>query len=701
MLRLRIILLSKVPYYSILICVLIITMIRLWIPNKSCYQGTETVLSGRLIENKVDGEQLHIVIAAKEKVIGYVYFETEREQKSWIKNYHLGDTIKVTGTLKKITSETVPNLYSYQKIQNRKRIFYRMQIHHYEKLQENKNLIYWFYNKIEKRLNKLPFTSSYVRTFLLGDKSMLSDEVKESYQVNGISHLLAISGMHISFLSGVILFLLRKLGISEKKRYGITMLFLLLYLILTGATASVLRATLFFFLFSINKIYYFYIEPLCLFWLTLSLTLLYQPYFIYEVGFQFSFLISFFLLKFSSFINRRKLRLFQLLKVSILSFLGSVPITIYNFYQINLGSILYNLFYVPFVTFLIFPMSLITFCFPFLDKIYYGFLFILEKSSLFLSTLPYGKWIFAKPSICFTILMILLTVIILELTTRKKYRYTLLYLCFFVSYYFYPNYQKKDFMTMLDVGQGDSLLLFSQNKTVLVDTGGVMPFAKESWQRQSTSFIVKQKIIPYLKSLGMKRIDYLILSHGDYDHMGESTYLVENFKVNRVILNCGPYNDLEKDLIRVLNKKNIKYYSCIEKLNIGKYELQFLNTGEYDNENDNSNVIYLNYNDYQLLFMGDAGLAKEKDILEKYDFTDIDILKIGHHGSNTSSSKEFINRMNPKYSLISVGNNNRYGHPNDEVLKKLSESKIYRTDIDGSVVFTIKKDQLKIETYEP
>ena len=164
--------------------------------------------------------------------------------------------------------------------------------------------------------------------------------------------------------------------------------------------------------------------------------------------------------------------------------------------------------------------------------------------------------------------------------------------------------------------------------------------------------------------------------------MGESINLVNNFKVENVIFNCGDYNDLEKELIEVLEKKNIKYYSCIKELNIDKHKLQFLNTKEYDNENDNSLVIYFNYNNYKFLFMGDAGTQREKDILEKYNLKDIDFLKVGHHGSNTSSSKEFINSINPKYSLISVDKNNRYGHLKYKVLEVLRNSKIYRTDMD-------------------
>ena len=180
--------------------------------------------------------------------------------------------------------------------------------------------------------------------------------------------------------------------------------------------------------------------------------------------------------------------------------------------------------------------------------------------------------------------------------------------------------------------------------------------------------------------------------------MGETINLVNNFKIENVIFNCGDFNDLEKDLIKILDKKKIKYYSCIKELNIDKYKLQFLNTKEYDNENDNSNVIYLNYNNYKFLFMGDAGLKREKDILDKYNLKDIDFLKVGHHGSNTSSSKEFINSVNPKYCLISVGKNNRYGHPKETVLDILSDSRIYRTDLDGSIEIKLNKDGYKIKT---
>ena len=164
-------------------------------------------------------------------------------------------------------------------------------------------------------------------------------------------------------------------------------------------------------------------------------------------------------------------------------------------------------------------------------------------------------------------------------------------------------------------------------------------------------------------------------------------------KLSNLVLSCQPCNRKKREIVIDGQYKEL--------LNIDNNKLYFLQTKEYDNENDNSNVIYSELNVYKFMFMGDAGIDKEKDILDKYNLSNVDVLKVGHHGSKTSSSKEFINVINPKYSIISVGKNNRYGHPNKEVLNNLENSKIYRTDQDGSIMFKIKNNKLKIETYNP
>ena len=176
--------------------------------------------------------------------------------------------------------------------------------------------------------------------------------------------------------------------------------------------------------------------------------------------------------------------------------------------------------------------------------------------------------------------------------------------------------------------------------------------------------------------------------------MGEAINLVNNFKVEKVIFNCGEFNNLESKLIKVLDKKKIKYYGCIKKID----NLYFLRTKEYNNENDNSNVIYFEYLKYKFLFMGDASSNVEDYIMSRYNLSNISFLKVGHHGSKTSSSKKFIDYVNPKISLISLGRGNIYGHPNKEVLENLNNSKIYRTDLDGSINIKINKSKVRVRT---
>ena len=192
----------------------------------------------------------------------------------------------------------------------------------------------------------------------------------------------------------------------------------------------------------------------------------------------------------------------------------------------------------------------------------------------------------------------------------------------------------------------------------------------------------------------------MIITHGDNDHIGESINIVNNFRIGKVVLNCGPFNNLEKKLMKVLDKNNIEYTSCINNIDLGNNKMYFLNTRIYNNENDNSQVSYIKINNYKFMFMGDASSITEYNILNKYNIGQIDFLKVGHHGSDTSSSKNFINRIKPKYSLISVGENNKYGHPKQVVLNTLKNTKIYRTDEDGSIEIRLNNNGYKIITYK-
>lgn len=697
MLKLRTLLLHDSLYYIIFILVSIITIINIKIPRTSIYNTNIKEITGKIISQNIEGNKLKLIIKNKEKLIVNYYFKEEIEKKNYQANYHLGDYVKVEGELIKPKSSTSKYNFNYKKYLYHKNIFFIINTQKLTKIKDNKNVYYNIKNIMTNLTNK----NAYLKTFILGDKSLLSTKITTSYQENGISHLFAISGMHITLLSSLITKVLKKLKLSENKCYYITSTILIIYLFLVGLSPSILRGVLFYLLFTLNKIYYFYIKPVNLFLLTTSIALLINYNYIYDIGFLYSFTISLSLILTTKYITSNNY-LIGLLKTSIISFLVSIPISLYNFYQINILSILYNLFFVPYVSIIVFPITLITVFIPLLLPIYEILIKILETISLTISSIKILTPIFPRVHIIIYLLYYILIIIFIKGLVTKNKKLFLPLLLLLTIHYLSPYLNQGLSVEIIDVGQGDSLLITLKNKTVLIDTGGKLKQKQEDWQKTNkSSSIVKNTTIPLLKSNGLRKLDTLIITHGDADHMGEAIDLVENFKVESVIFNCGTYNYLEKKLINVLEKKDINYYSCIKELNIDKYKFQFLTTKIYDNENDNSNVIYLNYDNYKFLFMGDAGINREKDILEKYDFSNIDFLKVGHHGSNTSSSEDFINIINPKYSIISVGENNRYNHPKDSVLDTLKSSKIYRTDLDGSIEIKINKNSYKISSYPP
>ncbi len=696
MLKLRNILLHNTIFILILMIGLSITIFRIVFPKESIYTSDTKELTSTVSSYSIDGNKLSITIG-KEKVLGTYCFQTEEEKKQFLKEIQLGDTYYITGKFYLPKEPTTANLFDYRNYLKSQKINYLVSITTIHKTSNNKSIYYHIKNMVRERLHDNP----YLYTFILGDKTLLLSDVKEAYQNNGISHLFAISGMHIALLSTILLTILKIIKVRENKRYFITSLFLIYYLLLVGFYPSILRGVLFFILFSINKIYYFYIKSTNLFILALVITLLINPYYIYDIGFLYSFTISLALLLSIDYINDKNYFI-SLLKTSYISFLISIPISLYYFCQINILSIFYNLFFVPLVSFIIFPLALLTFLFPFLETILNIFTFLLEKVSLFLDRFQFLTFLFYKTSILVYIFYMILLFWILKRINQKKKSYLVIFILILIIHYNIPNIDNSTYIKMIDVGQGDSILLHSKNKSVLIDTGGVTNYSKEKWKiRDKKNSIVKNTTIPLLKSLGIKKIDYLILTHGDYDHMGEAINLVNNFKVEKVIFNCGRFNYLEKELMKVLEDKNIIYFSCMDELNINDLKLQFLQTKDFNDENDNSNVIYTEIENYKFMFMGDASIKTEKEIVNTYNLGKIDVLKVGHHGSRTSSGKEFVGIINPKYALISVGKDNKFKHPNKEALDNLKNSKIYRTDQNGTITVKIKNNKLKIETCSP
>ena len=673
--KLRHILQSKHLIKIITIIIFIITLLYTnYYPFKSKYTKDDKEFIGIVTKYEVKEDKITIEIKAKEKLlITYKYQDKE------FNNLSYGDKIKVKGTLITPSKNTNQNTFNYQKYLYYKKIYYLVEATSINKIANNNNYLYTIKNTLYQKIDKLK-SSNYIKTLLFCDNT-LSKEIKESYRINGISHLFSVSGMHINFFVSIIYLYLNKITYNKRIKYLITNIFIITYLILFPSS-SLLRSAVMSILYSINYLLKLKIKKIDILLLTLGVSLLINPFIIYDLGYIYSYTITFFLVLSSSTLKKKN-KINKIIYISFLSFLVSIPITIYNSFEINIISILLNIILVPIISIIILPITILTYIFPILDSILYLFTNTLETISLFISKINITKIIFPKPSL---LIIVLYYIIFLLSYQNKKYFYLniILLIIIYISPYLNSNFE----VVMFEVGEADChLIKYPYNKnTILIDTG-------------KNEYKIKNEVIPYLKSIGIKKIDYLIITHGDEDHIGGYITLINNFQVKNVILNKGTFTDIEKELIKNLNKKKIPYQININKINLSNHTIYLLNNTKYNNENDNSIITYFTYQKYKFLYMGDASITTEDNLLENYNLNNISILKVGHHGSNTSSSKDFISQINPSISLISVGENNIYHHPNKEVINNLSKSRIYRTDINNMVKLTINsKGILKVTT---
>jgi len=629
LLRLRKILLSNYTYLILIIIFIPIITIQLLFQEKQINNGKIKIVG---IITKMNDS--NITITNKKEYICYISNS----------KYNLGDKVEVKGELK-------DNIIFVSNI---------------KLLSKNKNIYY----KIKQIIISLLDNNPYLYTFIIGDKSRIDKQVLTSYQNNGISHLFAISGMHITLLSSIILKLLKK--VSENKRYLVTSIFLIIYLLICNPSPSILRGVLFFIFFSINKIYYFYIKPINIFILVVIITLLINPNYLFNIGFQYSFTISFFLLLLSNKLESNNYFI-SLLKVSILSFIVSIPISLYHFNQINILGIILNLFFVPLISLIIFPLSLIVLIFKPLTPLYNLLIIILEKTSLLFNNIKLFTFIF--PTLPIIIYLLYYLVIILIIKNKKI---IILLILLLLIHYNLPLIINNEIMYILDIGQGDSILIRSNNITCLIDTGGSI----------NSNYHISNKVtLPILKKLGIRKINKMYLTHGDYDHLGEALNIIENIKVDKIYLNSNKLNHNEKKLLKYHPTK-LKENSITTCGNMTLYQL---NT-TFEDENDSSLVLLGIYNNKTFLFMGDASIKTEEYLLNNYDLPHINYLKVGHHGSKTSTSEELLKTIKPNIALISVGKDNKFKHPNKETIDKLNKYKvkIYRTDQDGNIMLNIK-----------
>ncbi|MEG1900665.1 MAG: DNA internalization-related competence protein ComEC/Rec2 [Bacilli bacterium] len=654
------------------------------IQYKSIYNDSTNYIVGTIKTYSINGNKLSMELKAKEKIITSYYIKTEEEKNYLLNNICIGCTVKLNGETKELLNNTIPNTFNYKNYLYNKKIYKSFTISKY-KIIKNNNIL----NKMKDYLYKKTINlkcNDYLLLFVLGDKSLLDSSTYNEFQINGVAHLLAISGMHIGVLIKILDVLLKKF--KEKKKLFIISFILIIFAFITNFAAAILRAILFYILLNIKKIFNLRINNFKLLLITAFILIIINPFIIYDVGFIYSFVITGGIILNSKYIKGNYVK--RLLLLSVISFLYSLPITALLNYEINITSIIANLIFVPFVSVIVYPVSLITYIVPFVHPIF----------TFLISILEFLNHIFVKFSILINIpkmpiiLIILYYILLLLLIKYKKNVVGLIGII--VISKMLPKLDSNYYVYYLDVGQGDSSVIVSPYKKeiVMIDTGGKLEFSTKAWQKSTKKFNISDNSIKFLKSIGITKLDYLILSHGDEDHAGEANNIKKHLKVKNIVLNKGEYNKLEKTIIN----KNVT-----DEYNLKTMKIESLSKKMYDNENDNSTVNLVSINKFNLLFLGDAPKMVEEDIFESINEKNIDFIKLGHHGSKTSTSELLVSGIKSKLNIISSGRNNRYNHPSKETITLLNKykRKYLNTQTSGTIILKIKNNKYSIKEIKP
>ncbi|RFU65776.1 DNA internalization-related competence protein ComEC/Rec2 [Peribacillus glennii] len=564
-------------------------------------------------------------------------------------------------------------------------------------------------------------SGGYVAALLFGEQKEINENELTVFQKLGLVHLLAISGLHVSFLSGLVFYSGIRIGIT-RERMSLSILVLLpIYVILSGASPSVWRAclmTMIFFLLSYYKKSLSISKSIILVYLAL---LLLQPYMLFNIGFQLSFAAAFSIILSGQIIKRYEGKLVQLFLVSLICQMATLPILLFHFYEVTVLGVFLNVLFVPLYSLLL-PYSTVTLaihvCFPPAGQIFLSFLSLIISASNgaanFASKLPLASVAFGKPSMIIMILLVsgmLLLFICWDASLRVKTGYCFAWMILLL--FFQLHIEKLDptgEIAFIDVGQGDSVFIrlpFDKGN-YLIDTGGRINFEQEEWERRRSSFNTGTDIIlPFLKSKGIGRLDKLILTHPDADHIGSVREVAGGIGVSEMIIGKGSEQEYLKrqfDVLAVASNIRVKTVQMGNQWKAGAYTFYILNPFRAEEDkNESSIVIYAELGGKRWLFTGDLGVEGEEAIIRRYPDIRADILKAGHHGSKTSTSELLLDVLKPTTAIISAGKGNRYGHPHAQVTKSLKKRKIvvYRTDENGGITYRFKGKQGTFSTVLP
>ncbi|WP_245579670.1 DNA internalization-related competence protein ComEC/Rec2 [Alteribacter aurantiacus] len=558
-----------------------------------------------------------------------------------------------------------------------------------------------------------PHTAAILQALVYGERSNISDEHREAYQIIGVSHLLAVSGLHVGLVVFMVIFFILRLGLTKETSLTIVVFLLPLYMLLAGGAPSVVRASLMVMFAIIAFKTMKKVSSGHSISVVFIVLLFIGPNVIYHLGFQLSFLTSFVLIRSGKILMRATSALGLVFRVTLLAQLASLPIILHHFYEFSLLSLPFNLFFIPYISFVVLPLSIVTsfslvlfppignFTFSLLSYTLtwsHSLMFYLNDASVF--RILFGK----VSSITIAVLLLLIVFFFFswERGSSRHMAFCSASIVIVLSLQLMAPYiSSHGKVTMLDVGQGDAILieLPKREKVYLIDTGGLPNWGDEQQRRGPGERV----ILPHLASKGIKQIDKLILTHGHSDHIGETCAIIDRVHVKRVLYPVGGMkNELEMEVEKCLDDANVPVLEVHEGMtwSVGKSTFRILSpTGREDSENERSIVLKANMGGVRWLFTGDIERETEQRLVKEYPNLNVDVLKVAHHGSVSSSSQEFITHVTPTISLIPVGRKNRHGHPGLEVIERLNDqgAEIYRTDENGDIEVKFYLDRRSLE----
>jgi competence protein ComEC len=644
--------------------------------------------------------------------------------------YEYGDVLRIKGKLDKPAGQKNFGEFDYELYLARERIFTCLNIWQekdIEKIGEDDSSFLVSFSlsardKIKEITKQtLPPPYNYLLIgMLLGEKAFISTDLKEVFSEAGIMHVLAVSGLHVGIIAMALLFFLSMLRLPEKPKLLILISILIMYASITGFRPSVLRAAIMFILLIGGKLINRSRNLNISLFFAAFLILLSNPLILYDAGFLLSFIVTFFIINLAPILQGLFSKVVVWIKnplaVSTAAWIGIFPLSAYFFTKVSMISIVSNIFIIPltgiavilgFVTFFVGLISIsLASMIAGINYLILNLITLIAKS---FSSLPFAFIYVAQPSVIVIILYYLMVLFIIEMFCKKtlpqkiKKKVGLIALSLIsliiIVQVFYPADNLK--VNFINVGEGDCILIEAPGKTNILIDGGGTPLS---------DFDVGSKIVvPYLRRKGINEIDLLILTHPHIDHLEGVLPVLEELKVDAVLdsgLNC--VSSEYEEFISLITKKGIPYHKAKAGDNFifnNSLEIFLLNplydSDSYDESdfNNASIVVKLFYKDADFLFTGDIEESAEKKLLVWQNILQSDILKVGHHGSSTSTTLEFLDKVNPSIAVITVGKNN-FGHPSQKVIERLEDRniKIYRTDKDGTIIIRTNGREYWIKT---